>query len=325
MNRTERFYLIDQRLSGGASVSLRDFLDELGVSKATFKRDIEYLRDRFHAPIVWDRDTQGYRFARQPATGPVYELPGSWFTASEVYSLLAAQKILAEIEPGILAQRITPLQARLAALLEETGHTAAQVHERVKLVTVGRRHLEPKHFSAVAVALLERQRIKVTAYGRERGEHTDRVLSPQRLVHYRDNWYLEAWCHLREALRTFSVESINAISVLALPAIEVSEAELQAYFAGAYGIFAGPPRATAVLRFTPERARWIETETWHPDQQGERQADGSYLLSIPYSDPRELLMDVLRHGGDVRVEGPEELRSLVRFEAEQIINANRVQ
>lgn len=303
---------------------LRAILEELGVSRATFKRDIEYMRDRLHAPIVWNREAHGYCFSTQMGIGPAYELPGLWFTASEIYSLLAAQKVLAEIEPGILAQRIAPLQARLLVLLEEAGHTAAQVTDRVKLITVGRRQVEPRNFSTIAHALLGRRQLNIAAYGRERGELTQRKVSPQRLVHYRSNWYLEAWCHLREALRTFSVENILTVQVQNVPALEVPESELQAYFASAYGIFAGPTTATAVLRFTPERARWVKAETWHPEQAGELLSDGSYRLSIPYSDPRELLMDILRHGGSVCVEGPEELRVLVRLEAEKIVSVNRL-
>lgn len=60
MNRTERFYQIDQLLRERRVVPLETFLKELEVSRATFKRDIEYLRDRLHAPIVWDRATGGY-------------------------------------------------------------------------------------------------------------------------------------------------------------------------------------------------------------------------------------------------------------------------
>ena len=55
MDRTERFYKIERMLRNRDVVPIRDFLDELGVSEATFKRDIEYLRDRFGIAIVWDR------------------------------------------------------------------------------------------------------------------------------------------------------------------------------------------------------------------------------------------------------------------------------
>jgi predicted DNA-binding transcriptional regulator YafY len=40
--------------------------------------------------------------------------------------------------------------------------------------------------------------------------------------------------------------------------------------------------------------------------------DGSYELHIPYSDPRELVMDILKHGAEVEVIKPESLRQLLR-------------
>ena len=102
MNRTERFYKIDQMLNERRVVPLEDFLEELGVSLATFKRDLEYMRNRFHAPIDWDRDAGGYRFGTPDANAPAYELPGLWFSAGELYALLAAHTLLGELEPGIL-------------------------------------------------------------------------------------------------------------------------------------------------------------------------------------------------------------------------------
>jgi len=107
MDRTERFYKIDSLLQGGKAVPVERMLRELEVSLATFKRDLEYMRDRFHAPIVWDREARGYHFAataaaRTPgppgterlpvrAEGPRFELPGLWFNASEIRALLTMQ------------------------------------------------------------------------------------------------------------------------------------------------------------------------------------------------------------------------------------------
>ena len=74
--------------------------------------------------------------------------------------------------------------------------------------------------------------------------------------------------------------------------MNVPEAKLDEHFATAYGIFAGTPTHTAVLRFTPERARWVVDEQWHPRQAGRFLDDGRYELQIPYSDARELIMDI---------------------------------
>jgi predicted DNA-binding transcriptional regulator YafY len=140
---------------------------------------------------------------------------------------------------------------------------------------------------------------------------TERVVSPQRLVHYRDGWFLDAWCHARRALRTFAVDRIRRAQETAEPARDVPEGTLDAHFATSYGIFAGPAPHTAVLRFTAERARWVADERWHPRQAGRFLDDGRYELRLPYGDPRELVMDILRHGPDVEVVAPPTLRRAV--------------
>ena len=81
-----------------------------------------------------------------------------------------------------------------------------------------------------------------------------------------------------------------------------------------YGIFSGDDVTWATLRFTPERARWVATERWHPKQQGQTLDDGSYQLQIPYSDDRELIMDILKYGGDCQVMAPEQLKQRVADE-----------
>jgi predicted DNA-binding transcriptional regulator YafY len=314
MNRTERFYKIDQMLHDRHVVPIEVFLEELDVSRATFKRDMEYLRDRLHAPIVWDRDAGGYRFQNLKATGPAYELPGLWFSSGELYALLAAHKLLGDIEPGILASHVAPLQARLAALLEASGHSASEITERVRLLSVAKRAVGLRFFTDITVALLERKRIEINAWNRGRNETNTRTLSPQRLVHYRDNWYLDAWCHLRNDLRSFSVDAIQRVKVLREKARNVATAKLDDHYSSAYGIFAGQPKDWAVLRFSPERARWVQSEHWHREQQAAVLADGSYRLRVPYADERELLMDILRHGRHVEVEAPASLRQAVADE-----------
>jgi predicted DNA-binding transcriptional regulator YafY len=75
-----------------------------------------------------------------------------------------------------------------------------------------------------------------------------------------------------------------------------------------YGIFGGEAKNWAKLKFTPERARWVQFEEWHHDQKGTLHKEGSYTLEIPYSDERELMADILRFGADVEVIEPKSLR-----------------
>jgi predicted DNA-binding transcriptional regulator YafY len=316
MNQTERYYRIDQMLSERRLVTFAAMMEALEVSRATLKRDLAYMRDRLHAPIVFDRERGGYRFDGQaPAIGGQYELPGLWFSATEIHALLTMQHLLANLDPGgILAPHVRPLMARLNGLLGSADNTAEEIAKRILIVGQGKRALRLAHFERVGSALLRRKRLLIEYFSRGKGEHTEREVSPQRLVHYRENWYLDAWCHLRRELRNFSVDSIQHCEVLEKPAREVAERTMLQVLGPGYGIFGGKDLAWAKLRFSPERARWVAAEAWHPKQKGRFEDDGSYLLELPYADDRELVMDILRHGSQVEVLAPAALRRRVRAE-----------
>ena len=311
MDRSERFHKIIRLLKERRVVSRDAFLEALEVSRATFKRDLEYLRDRMDAPILWDAEAGGYRLAGEDGGPQNYELPGLWLNAGEIYALLAMEQLLEGLQPGLLGPHVRPLRDRIRRLIEVGEHSAEEVGERIRVLEVGNRPVEPECFQVLASAVLSRKRLRIRHYSRVRDETTERTLSPQRLVHYRDNWYLDAWCHERQALRTFSADAIVDAEMLERSAREISQARLDRHLGSGFGIFSGARTETAVLQFTPDRARWVARESWHPEQEGQFQLDGSYLLKVPYSDPRELVMDILKYGPDVEVLAPAALARLV--------------
>ena len=311
MDRTERFYRIDRLLRDHKAVTIERFLDELSVSRATFKRDLEYLRDRLHAPIEWDRDAGGYRFVAPPGEAPEYELPGLWFNESEILALLTMEKLLEEIEPGLLGRRLEPLKRRLSSLIGSAAHSAGEIRDRIRILRMASRTKKIRHFEAIAFALLKRRRLALDYFVRARGELTHRHVSPQRLVHYRDTWYLDAWCHAVEGVRSFALDAVEQARVLDEKAREVPARELDRVLAAGYGIFSGARVQWARLRFAPERARWVANEEWHPRQRARFEPTGHYLLEVPYSQDPELLMDILKYGPDVEVLSPPELRNKV--------------
>jgi predicted DNA-binding transcriptional regulator YafY len=311
MDRTERFYRIQQLLTSRRFVRTQEFMDELEVSRATFKRDLEYLRDRFHAPIVYDADNEAYRFDDKVEDRAVWQLPGLWFSADELRALLTMDSLLAALEPGVLSELIGPFRKRLRELLDSGEHSGADIARRIRVLSMGARSVEPAHFRTVATALLARRRLRIRHNRRQDGGVLEREVSPQRLVHYRDNWYIDAFCHKRQALRTFALDAIERAQMLDKAAKEVSEESLDRHFTSGYGIFAGADTQEAVLLFNSTRARWVSRETWHPKQDGLLQLDGSYLLKFPYSREPELVMDILKYGADVKVLAPKSLRDAV--------------
>lgn len=185
----------------------------------------------------------------------IFELPGLWFSASELYALLTAQQLLAHVQPGLLDTQLKPVKGRIEKILSASqlgdvkllsGHPSEEISKRVRILRMSGRNVILDCFQTVAGALLQRSRLNIYSH-----------------------------------------------------------------YASSYGIFAGKAKHLAVLRFTPERARWVADEHWHPQQQSRMLADGSYELRVPYSDSRELVMDILKHSGEVEVISPEALRDAV--------------
>jgi predicted DNA-binding transcriptional regulator YafY len=308
MDRTERFYRIRRLLASRAVVPIDVFLADLEVSRATFTRDVEYLRDRLNVPIVWDRAGRGYRLA--PGDGT--ELPGLWLDPDEIRALLAMAEMLDSLQTGLLAEHLAPLRSRLSAFATSHGLSVEAIQRRVRLVASLPRATDMQSMQTVLHAVLERRRLRVDHFHRLRNEATRRELSPQTLVFYRNAWYLQAWCHLREDVRVFSLDAMRVLEITDTAAVEVDPETLRTRLDGSYGIFDGPTVQWAHIRFSPQQARWVAAERWHPLQRGAMREDGSYDLEIPYSDDRELLMDVMRFGVEAEILGPPSLRARIR-------------
>ncbi len=314
MSKLDELYRLHRLLDGRRTgLSRAALIGEHGFARSTLARLLAELRDTFGAPLVHDRERGGYRY--DTADGH-HALPGLWFTPKELLALVTLEQLLAHVEPGLLDGHLRPLRERIDQLLAGRRLGGGEIARRIRILGMASRRKDPRHFQAVAHAVLQRTRLRIGYYNRERDEAGTREISPQRLVHYRDNWYLDAWCHTKKGLRSFAVECIRAVEPLSKAAKAVPHATLDRELGSSYGIFAGPPVATAVLRFTPKRARWVAKESWHPRQQGRWLEDGRYELRLPYSDDRELLMDILKYGAEVEVVEPASLREAVKNQLE---------
>ena len=314
MSDMERLHKIIYMIQKQGHVSQQDFLDELEVSPATFKRDLAYLRDRVRVPIIYDRFHSG-DVLKPGVKNPLKEMPGLWFSQSEATALALMEHLLSSLDKsGLLGPHIEPLRSVIDSILgPETS--SRELRKRIKVLGMFNRQSSVDYFGEVGNALLNRRRLQMTFYSKGKDETTEREISPQRLIFYRDNWYLDAYCHLRNELRNFAIDGIRAVDIVdKSKVIEVDPKELQDYFTQSYGIFSGKPSQKAKLQFTAKSARWVSTENWHPDQVGISQADGSYVLEFPFNQDPELIMDILKYGSDVEVLEPAALRKKVAEE-----------
>lgn len=263
MDKFDRIYQLHRILSARrTAISLEELKAELECSKATVHRLIAAMRDHLGAPIAFDVKYGGYRYTDDPQ-GRAYELPGLWFSAQELHALAVLQRLVSEFGPGLLDGYLAPFTHRIEELLAHKRLGLTEARSRIRISSLAARPLG-RSFRVVASATLQRRKLRLHYHSRSRDQHTARTVSPQRIVHYRDNWYLDAFDELRQALRSFSIDRILDAEELREAALDIPAPELDEHYASAYGIFAGKANKTAVLRFSAERARTPRSATGGP-------------------------------------------------------------
>jgi predicted DNA-binding transcriptional regulator YafY len=309
MDKLDRAHQLHRLLAARReAISSADLQSLLDCSRATLMRDIEWLRDMMGAPIEYDRDQNGYFYDRSRGD---FELPGLWLNAQELQSLLSMNQLLSNLQHGVLDDLIGPVRDRIEKLLQTRQLAGPSLAAKVKLKPLNARRMPEQTYQMVVQALAHGTRIQ-TLYEARRGASAEvREISPQRLVHYRDNWYCDAWCHNRNGLRSFSLDRMREVTLLSSPAQSLSEEQLNAHYASSYGIFNGSASEIAVLRFSAHAAQWVADEIWHPDQTTHWLDDGRFELSIPYHESPELVGEIMRWMPDVQVVAPMKLKDKI--------------
>jgi len=309
--KAERLYRIESMLRRGRKLTFQDMLNELEVSKATLKRDLQFLRHRLDAPINYNRAEDTYELGVSPEGGR-RELAGLWFNSQELHALLTSHHLLSSLDGnGALSRHVGPLLERIHKLIGQSEKDKTDVIQRISVRNVGQRPVEAPCFELVCSALLERKRLHFKYATRSRKAESQRKASPQRLIHYRNTWYMDAWCHTNNDLRRFALDAMSDVSTDAAKCKEVTIGTVEKALDGGYGAYAGNDVQWATLRFSAQAAQWVAREQWHPNQQATQLSGGRLDLKVPYVDLTELRMDVMRHGPEVEVLQPKELREQI--------------
>lgn len=309
MDKSDRYQALHRLfLAHKRPIPLSAITEALECSDRQARRLIESMCLFFEAPIEYDPEANGWRY--DTANLDRFELPGLWLTGPELQSLAFLLATLDQLGPGLATDELQVVRDQLNRQLLAHGLTTSQLQQRLRILSVGQHQITGRIFNRCAEALLCRKRLllRYIGYG---GNVSRREVSPQTLLLYRQNWYLDAWCHRRNALRTFAIARVDQAQMSDQEARDIPVEVLDEHFVAGYGIFSGSADRRAELLFAPAIAREIAQQQWHPEQVGYWEGDG-YRLELPYSDERELVRDILRLVPYVKVLGPENLKAEIK-------------
>ena len=222
------------------------------ISTKTAQRSIDYFRDRLQAPLAYLLTRKGYVY-----TDSSYQLPVARITEAELLALLISRKLITEASAGSLADDLEHISRRLGSLLAANLPGRAKPEDVFSFRWKGISSTDPLTFKVVTSALLQGKLLTFCYYSPTASNCIMRTVEPHHMVNYMGNWHLIAFCHLRNDWRDFMLGRMT------LPLVETTAfqfrpgEEWRPHLANTYGIFQTRKRFNVVLRFTPERSRWV--------------------------------------------------------------------
>lgn len=127
MAREHRLTRMDALLRRPQGAMMAQLMDDLQVSRATVNRDLQFLRDHMHAPIVWDAYGGVYRLETNHSKR---SLPGLWLTPQQAYAFLTLQNMVEKIAPNLLGPFLDPMRGLLKEMLGRANFSSTDWTKR---------------------------------------------------------------------------------------------------------------------------------------------------------------------------------------------------
>ena len=188
---------------------------------------------------------------------------------SEIHALLTMHQLIRDLDAGgVLSRHLQPMLDKLTGMLGANAAEVAQMMKRVRIVGAAARTVPSRQFELAGAALQRRRQLRLRYRTRSRNETSERIVSPQRLVHYRSTWYLDAWCHRTDALRRFALDAVERAGTARRAGAGRRDEERRGRVRRRLWHLRRQPLGHATLVFDAEPAQWVAHEAWHPAPAG---------------------------------------------------------
>jgi predicted DNA-binding transcriptional regulator YafY len=311
----ERYYWFQGQLKADKYPNARILSKRFEISVKQAQRDIEFMRDRLCAPLIYHSVHRGYTLEDNG-----YELPPIWFKEDELLALCLALRLASTLPDISLKKSLYKLLEKfLSYRFLDSAPSIDDLREKVSVKNIAYYRVDEAIFHKVLHALFNEAPIEITYYTPHKHELTERMIKPLHLFCYMGSWHLIAFCTLKSDLRDFALSRIKTIKAgpksFVLPE---NLPRIRDYIRKNFGLLSGGESIEVCLKFTPEISSWISEQVWFSGQEVSADKDGSLCLRFPVADFGEIKREILKYGSSVEVLAPEELRAEIRSEIKRM-------
>jgi proteasome accessory factor B len=289
---------------------------ELEVSSKSIYRDVEFMRDRLGLPLEYDGSRFGYYYTQDVAAFPTLQI-----TEGELFALLVAEKALQQYRGTNFEKPLLSAFQKMAAALPDTVSLhMADLDQIISFRLRAEPVLNLEVFDRLAQATARCQQLQLTYRKPGSRQPEERVVDPYHLANVNGEWFLFAFDHLRQALRTFVPSRILALRPTGKTFVRPESFSVDKRLRDSFGIVSGEGQFNVVIRFSQQVADYVREKRWHPSQQLRELRGGGVELRLKLSSLVEIQRWIMSWGGEAAVLQPPELAAQVRKAARRILH-----
>lgn len=312
----ERFLWFHDQIKNNRHPNAKTLAERFEITGKTAQRNIEFMRDRLKAPLLYVSHLRGYTYEDH-----TWELPGLWLHEDELISLVLSYRLAAAVPDNSVKTALRAFLNQIIANHASADFSIDELSNKISVKNIAYARTNETIFHRLLEALLKSRSVRIEYYSPHNNQSSTRDILPLHLLNYMGTWHIIAFCSLKKELRDFVLSRIRFVGACENPVdAHVSVLGVKDYIRETFGIFHGAKKQNACLRFAADIAPWIAEQSWHPEQKVCTDKDGRLCLTIPVADLREIKREILRYGSQVEVVSPKALREEVKKEIEKMKN-----
>jgi|GEM_PF-1165811 len=239
--------------------------------------------------------------------------PEECLSAGELVSILTGEQLKQQYATSPFARAVESAYRKLTSMVEGIVAVDHESTERILTIDISPfPSIDLTIFDALAKAIEDRETVVLKYFSGQKATVTDKPCDPYHILHYKDNWYLVAWCHEKRDFRDFLMNRILSVEYPNLHFVPDPDFDLEKHKQSSQ-LFRGMEKPVqVVVEFDKFAAHWIRLRPVHSTQRIVERADGSLELSFQVHSYENLLRWILSFGEHARVLSPLDLQERVQ-------------
>lgn len=312
----ERMMRIHAALKSGKYPNASSLGSELEVCAKTIRRDLDFMRDRLALPIAFNASHNGFHYTEEVDAFPTLQI-----SEGELFALLVAEKALQQYRGTPFEHRLVTALKKLERSLPDTvSLNLAEWDHAISFRTSAEPIVDVPFLETLADAVQHRRQLRL-AY-RKPGTRSpeERIVDPCHLANVNGDWYLFAFDHLRQDIRTFAPSRIASAQPTGKSFPKPARFALEKHLSDSFGVFSRDGDYTVIARFDDPVADYIREKRWHPSQELLDLPGGGVELRLRLGSLVEIQRWLIGWGRHVQVLAPPELVTAIRQTAQTLLD-----